>query len=86
MPFVIFKICRWQDEGNSSPTALFRESQRRKEITELFFEEVLSKYDVFVSELVHTEIEATPNERLRNLCDFLSEIENMIKHKEKEEM
>lgn len=51
----------------SVPNALFKEPERRKEITEGFFQHVIPRYDVSISELVIAEIEATPEDKLRNI-------------------
>jgi len=49
----------------SVPNALFKEPEQRKEITKIYFEEILPKYDVFVSELVVAEIDAIPDNAFR---------------------
>lgn len=51
----------------SIPNALFREPLERREFTSLFFQEIVPKSEVFISELVLDEIEATPEPKLRTL-------------------
>lgn len=60
----------------SVPNALFEDPARRRQITEDFFQNIIPKYDVYISELVRAEIKATPDEKLRNILlhtvkDFL---------------
>jgi predicted nucleic acid-binding protein len=52
------KVCIYLD--TSVLSALFQPPFRRQEITRLFFNEILPRYDVFISELVIDEIDATP--------------------------
>ena len=49
----------------SVPNALFRMPEDRKEATLLFFQETAPKHEVFISELVVGEIEATPDDAHR---------------------
>jgi hypothetical protein len=46
----------------SVPNALFIMPEDRKEATSLFFQETAPKHEVFISELVVGEIEATPDD------------------------
>lgn len=45
----------------SVPNALFQEPPERAGVTSLFYRDVLRRFEVFVSELVLAEIEATPD-------------------------
>lgn len=58
----------------SIPNALFKTPEERKEATSLFFQEIIPRYEVFVSELVVGEIEATPDTAHRNL--LLNSVKN----------
>ncbi len=46
--------------------ALIREPAERKEMTSRFFSQILPNYEVFISELVLTEIGAAPDSELRD--------------------
>ena len=59
----------------SVPNALFRMPEDRKKATLLFFQETAPKHEVFISELVVGEIEATPDDAHRTR--LLNSVKNL---------